>query len=137
MTHDDDEAVKKSKLPASVICEGYPSATTEGSILTDEDANLNSKCKDFGELRLIDSTTSWKGTTIGAAAGVEHENDVLDIWRAGAKLDPNTQDTAEVLKKLKLLLNDTMTEAPPRCDATVGVTWSIRGRSTYAKVTRL
>jgi hypothetical protein len=79
MTHEDDEADEKSKLPASVICEAYPSDTTEGSTLTDTEVNLNSKCKDFGEFSLIDSTTSWKGTNIGAAAGVEHESDALDI----------------------------------------------------------
>jgi hypothetical protein len=85
----------------------------------------------------MDSTINRKGTIIGAAEGVMQESESFEICLAGAKLDPNMQDTAEEFRNVKLLVKIMMTVLPPRCDATVGVKRSIRGRFVYLKDTGL
>ena len=114
MTHNDTEAERRSKLPAKLIFEAYPAAKTEGSMLKDTEAYLNSKNKFLSELMFIDSTINRKGTTIGAAAGVKHESDELDICLARTTLEPNKHTTADILGNVKLLDNDTETKLPPR-----------------------
>jgi hypothetical protein len=75
---------------------------------------LNSKKRLFADFRSTDSTTIRKEITIGAADGVRHKSEEFDTCLAGAKIDPNMHDNADVFKKVKLVFKDTVTSVPPR-----------------------
>jgi hypothetical protein len=62
----------------------------------------------------MDSATKRKETTIGAADGVKHDSDAFVICLAGAKIDPNIHDNAEVFKNIRLVFKDITTSVPPR-----------------------